>query len=84
VLLQIVPLSLNIRLYSLPIRQRDLRDLPLSRIGFLRLSDENLVHHALFEGIVLEKGSGWTLLDLRDFTADCLVEGQKRWRRCVE
>jgi len=73
-LLQIMSFSLDVRLYRLPIRQRDLRDFPLGRIGFLRLSDENLVHHALFEGIILKEGSSKTFLDLRNFTADCLVE----------
>ena len=74
-LLQIVSLSLNIRLHRLSIRQRDLGDFPLGRIGFLRLSNKNLIHHALFEGIILKEGSSGTFLDLRNFTADCLVEG---------
>jgi hypothetical protein len=74
-LLQIVSLSLNIRLNRLPIRQRDLCDFPLGRIRLLRLGNENLVDHALFERVVLEEGSGGAFRDLREFTADCLVEG---------
>lgn len=83
-LLQIMTLSLNIRLYGLPIRQRDLCDFPLGRIGFFRLSYKNLVHHSLFKGVILKEGSSGALLDLRDFTADCLVKGQESWRGCVE
>jgi len=74
-LLQIMSLSLNIRLYRLPVRQRDPCDFPLGRIWFLRLGDKNLIHHTLFEGIVLKKGSSGAFLDLGDSTADCLVEG---------
>lgn len=74
-LLQIMTLSLNIRLYRLPVRQRDPCDFPLSRIGFLRLGNKNLIHHALFEGIVLKEGSSGAFLDLRNSAANCLVEG---------
>ena len=73
-LLQIMPLSLNIRLHRLAVGQGHLCDFPLRRIRFLRLSNENLVDHALFKGVVLEEGSGGTFLDLRDLTADRLVE----------
>ena len=68
-------LSLDIRLHSLPVRQSNLRDFPLRRIGFLRLGYENLIHYALFEGVILKEGSGGAFLDLGDSTADCLVEG---------
>jgi len=75
---------LNVRLDGLPIRQCNLRDFPLRRVGFLRLSYENLVHHALFEGAILKEGSGGTFLDLGDSTTDCLVEGQERRRGRVK
>jgi len=73
-------LSLNVRLHRLPIGQGLFRDFPLGRIRFLRLSDEYLVDHTLFEGVVLKEGGGGTFLDLRDFTANRLVEGQERQR----
>ena len=55
VLLEIVPLSLDVRLQRLAVRQLDTRNFTFRRVGFLRFGDEYLGADALFLWRIVEK-----------------------------